>query len=140
WIGVPYTMLLTTGILMNIPKDLYEAASIDGASKVQVFTKITLPYVFFITTPALITTFMGNITSFNIIYLLTGGAGGVPPTDPSAAGGTDLLVTWLYKLTVDQRNYNVGAVISILTFVILSIGTLITYQRSKSYKEEEAFQ
>jgi len=140
WIGVPYTMLLTTGILMNIPKDLYEAAKIDGASKRQLFKHITLPYVFFITTPALITTFMGNITSFNIIFLLTGGAGGVPPTDPSAAGGTDLLVTWLYKLTVVQRDYNLGAVISILTFIILSIGTLITYQRSKAYKEEEAFQ
>ncbi|MDR2867053.1 MAG: sugar ABC transporter permease [Acholeplasmatales bacterium] len=140
WVGVPYTMLLTTGILMNIPTDLYEAAKIDGASKMQMFRYITLPYVFFITTPALITSFMGNITSFNIIYLLTGGAGGVPPTDPSAAGGTDLLVTWLYKMTVVQRDYNIGAVISIITFIILSIGTLITYRRSKSYKEEEAFQ
>jgi len=137
WIGIPYTMLQTTGVLMNVPKDLYEAAEMDGANKTQIFWKITLPYILFITTPALITSFMGNITSFNIIYLLTGGG---PAVGTSKAGATDLLVTWLYKLTVDNADYNIGAVISILTFIIMAIGTLISYRRSKAYKDEEAFQ
>jgi arabinogalactan oligomer/maltooligosaccharide transport system permease protein len=94
WVGIPYTMLMTSGILMNIPADLYEAATIDGASKRQIFFSVTVPYIVFVTTPYLITSFIGNITSFNIIYLLTGGA---PVVAGFKAGSTDLLVTWLYK-------------------------------------------
>ncbi len=138
WVGVPYTMLMTSGILMNVPAELYEAAEIDGASKHQIFRKITLPYIIFVTTPYLISSFMGNITSFNIIFLLTGGGPGAGAGD--TPGKTDLLVTWLFRLTVDQANYNLGAVVSILTFILMSIGTLITYRRSKAYKEEGAFQ
>ena len=77
WLGVPYTMLMTSGILMNIPADLYEAGTVDGASKAKMFFKITLPYVIFVTTPYLISSFIGNINSFNTIFLLTGGL----PTD-----------------------------------------------------------
>lgn len=137
WVGIPFTLLMTTGILMNIPKDLYEAAEIDGASKIQVFFKVTLPYIVFITTPYLISSFVGNITSFNIIFLLTGGGPVVPGY---FAGETDLLVTWLYKLTIDQGDYNQGAVIGIITFLLVATGTLLTYRRSKSFKEEDTFQ
>ena len=137
WIGVPYTMLMTTGILMNVPKDLYEAAQIDGATKRQAFFNITVPYILFVTAPYLITSFVGNITSFNVIFLLTGGDPVVPGY---VAGETDLLVTWLYKLTIDQSEYNVGSVIAIMTFIITATATLFSYRRSKSYKEEDAFQ
>lgn len=137
WVGVPYTMLMTSGILLNIPSDLYEAATVDGAGKARTLFKITLPYIMFVTGPYLISSFIGNITSFNIIFFLTGGGPGVPGY---IAGETDLLVTWLFKLTVDNSNYNLGSVIGILTFIITATGTLITYRRSKAYKEEEAFQ
>ncbi len=137
WVGVPYTLLQLTGVLNNIPGELYEAAQIDGANTIQIFTKITLPYVFYVTTPYLIATFTGNINNFNVIYLLSGGD---PVTNlSSTAGSTDLLVTWLYKLTIDKKYYNVGAVIGILTFVILAVGSLIVYRNSKSYKEEGGF-
>lgn len=138
WVGVPYTMLMTSGILMNIPSDLYEAAEIDGASGRQKFLKITMPYIIFITTPYIITSFVGNITSFNIIFLLTGG--GPDVVVGAKAGGTDLLVTWLYKLTIDERMYNLGSVIGIFTFIITATGTLLAYRRSKAYKDEGAFQ
>ena len=137
WIGVPFTMLMTSGILMNVPKELYEAAQIDGATKRKAFFNITVPYILFVTTPYLITSFIGNITNFNIIYLLTGGA---PTVSGYVAGETDLLVTWLYKLTIDQSDYNIGSVVGILTFIITATATLLTYRRSKSYKEEDAFQ
>ena len=137
WIGMPYTMLMTSGILMNIPTDLYEAATIDGANKTKMFTKITLPYILFVTGPYLISSFVGNITSFNVIYLLTGG---LPTYIGSKAGATDLLVTWLYKLTIDEGIYNVGSVISIMTFLITATITLVTFRRSKSYKQEDTFQ
>ena len=137
WVGIPYTMLMTSGILMNIPSDLYEAARVDGTSTVKMFFKITLPYVIFITTPYLISSFVGNINSFNSIYLLTGGG----PVYPGyQAGGTDLLVTWLYKVTIDKGMYNTGAVIGIFTFIITATITLITYRRSKAYNEEDTFQ
>lgn len=137
WVGIPYTMLMTSGILMNIPSDLYEAARVDGASTLKMFFKITLPYIVFVTTPYLISSFVGNINSFNTIYLLSGGG----PTYPGyQAGGTDLLVTWLYKVTIDKGMYNTGAVIGIFTFIITATITLITYRRSKAYNEEDTFQ
>ena len=137
WVGIPYTMLMTSGILMNIPADLYEAGRVDGASTMKMFFKITLPYIVFITTPYLISSFVGNINSFNTIYLLTGGG---PVYTGYQAGGTDLLVTWLYKVTIDQGSYNTGAVIGIFTFLITATITLITYRRSKAYNEEDTFQ
>ncbi len=142
WLGIPYTMLMTSGILMNIPADLYEAAKVDGTSKMKMFFKITLPYVIFITTPYLISSFVGNINSFNTIFLLTGGGPAVIAEGEAAyaAGQTDLLVTWLYKLTIDQGDYNTGAVIGIFTFLITATITLITYRRSKAYNEEDTFQ
>ena len=137
WVGVPYTLLQLTGVLQNIPAELYEAAKVDGANAVQIFFKITLPYMLYVTTPYLISTFTGNVNNFNVIYLLSGGD---PVVDMGAtAGKTDLLVTWLYKLTVDKQYYNIGAVIGILTFIILAVGALFTYRRSKSYKEEGGF-
>jgi arabinogalactan oligomer/maltooligosaccharide transport system permease protein len=137
WVGVPYTLLQLTGVLQNIPADLYEAADVDGASKVQQFFSITLPYMFYVTTPYLIATFTANVNNFNVIYLLSGGD---PVTNlASTAGDTDLLVTWLYKLTIENQYYNIGAVVGILTFVILAVGSLLTYRNSKSYKEEGGF-
>ena len=73
YVGIPYTMLMTSGILMDIPADLYEATTIDGANKWQMFRKITLPFIIFITTPYLISSLIGNITPFNIIFLTTNG-------------------------------------------------------------------
>lgn len=137
WIGIPFTMMQITGILQNIPADMYEAARIDGANVFQIFFKITLPYMLFVTTPYLITTFTGNINNFNVIFLLSGGN---PTPVGATAGKTDLLVTWLYKLTVDKQYYNIGAVIGIMTFVVLAIVALITFRSSGSYKDEEAMQ
>ena len=137
WLGIPYTMLMTSGILMNIPTDLYEAARVDGTSRPKMFFKITLPYIVFVTTPYLISSFIGNINSFNTIFLLTGGG---PSVGEYKGGETDLLVTWLYKLTIENGMFNTGAVIGILTFMITSTITLITYRRSKAYNEEDTFQ
>lgn len=137
WVGIPYTLLSVTGILQNIPAELYESARVDGANSFVIFTKITLPYMLFVMTPYLITTFTGNVNNFNVIYLLSGGA---PVPVGSTAGKTDLLVTWLYKLTVEQQYFNLGAVIGILTFVVLAVISLITYRNTGSYKNEEGFQ
>ena len=137
WVGIPYTIMQVTGILQNIPADLYEAARIDGANVAQQFIHITLPYMIFVMTPTIIGSFTGNINNFSVIYLLSGGGPTINAGD--TAGKTDLLVTWLYKLSVDQRNYNIAAVIGILTFVVLACVSLVTYRSSGSYKDEEGF-
>ena len=136
WVGIPYTVMSVTGILQNIPAEQYEAARIDGANAFQQFRNVTLPYMIFVMTPTLISSFTGNINNFNIIYLLSGGG---PTYIGDSAGQTDLLVTWLYKLTIDNQQYNLAAVIGILTFVVLATVALITYRNSGSYKDEEGF-
>ena len=136
WVGIPYTVMQVTGILQNIPADQYEAARIDGANVIQQFRYVTLPYMIFVLTPYIITQFTGNINNFNIIYLLTGGG---PTYVGDSAGQTDLLVTWLYKLSIDKQQYNMGAVIGIFTFVVLAVVALVTYRNSGSYKNEEGF-
>ena len=136
WVGIPYTVMSVTGILQNIPAEQYEAARIDGANAFEQFIHITLPYMIFVMTPTIISSFTGNINNFNIIYLLSGGG---PTYIGDSAGQTDLLVTWLYKLTMDNQEYNLAAVIGILTFIVLATVALLTYRNSGSYKDEEGF-
>ncbi len=138
WVGIPYTMLISTGILLNIPAEQYEAAKVDGASAFTVFRKITMPQIIYITTPYLITQFIGNLNNFNVIYLLTDGG----PSNSSYyyAGSTDLLVTWLYKLTADHRDYSIASTIGIIVFIVSAAISIITYSRSGSFKEEGSYQ
>ncbi|MDR1603588.1 MAG: sugar ABC transporter permease [Gracilibacteraceae bacterium] len=137
WIGIPYSLLITTGILMNIPADIYESARIDGAGPIKQFTAITLPYMLFITTPYLITQFIANINNFNAIYFLT--SGGPLAQAYYQAGETDLLVTWLYKLTVNFQDYNLASTIGILLFVVCSIVSLVTFNLTAGAQGEETF-
>ena len=142
WIGIPYLMLMATGILMNIPQDLYESAKIDGANVWQQYTKITLPYMLFVTAPYLLTSFVNNLNNFNVIYLLTGGE----PINPeltvggTAAGHTDLLITWLFKLTTGQNlDYKLASVVGILIFVVVAALSLIIYNVLPSTRNEEDY-
>ena len=139
WIGVPYLMLVVTGILMNIPADLYESANIDGANGFQQYTKITLPYMLFITGPYLLTSFTGNMNNFNVIYLLTGGGPNVQEYFGNA-GKTDLLITWLFNLAVNDSNYKFAAVIGIMVFIVVAGLSLIVYNLIPSTRNEEGFQ
>ncbi len=136
-------MLIATGILMNIPQDLYESSRIDGASVWQQYTRITLPYMLFVTGPYLLTSFIGNINNFNVIYLLTGGG----PTNPNlltsggSAGDTDLLVTWLFNMTTGaETNYKLAAVIGIMIFLVVAVISLVVYNLIPSTRNEEDFQ
>ena len=138
WVGIPFTIMIVTSVLTNLPEDQLEAARIDGANTFQIFRKITLPQIIFIMTPTLIPQFIGNINNFNVIYLLTGGA----PMNSNyyAAGDTDLLVTWLYKLTVEKADYNLASTIGIITFIVCAVFSLIAYTRSAAYNKEDMFQ
>ena len=144
WIGIPYLMLIATGILMNIPADLYESARIDGANAFQTYMKITLPYMLFVTGPYLLTSFTGNMNNFNVIFLLSGG--GPAMTDAAgvlgAPGESDLLITWLFKMitTSEPAAYNLASVIGILVFIVVAGISLVVYNIIPSIKNEEDFQ
>ncbi len=142
WVGVPYQMLIATGILLNIPHELSEAARIDGANGLQVFRHITMPYLLHITAPSLITGMVNNINNFNVIWLLTRDVYVTTDQLMASAGATevDLLVTWLYRLTQDQSNYKMASVIGILVFVVCSALTLIAFGRLSDRGREETFQ
>lgn len=132
WVGIPYNMLLISGLLLNIPKDNYEAAEIEGASKWQQFCKITFPYIFFMTTPMLISSFVSNINNFNVIYLLVGAGGGYVQS-------TDIMITWLYKLTIMNSEYNLGSAIGIIMFIVSATISLVIFRKSSAYQSEEEF-
>ena len=129
WIGVPYQMLISTGVLMNIPGDMIEAANIDGANPFQMFFRIKLPYLLSVQGPSLVTGFVHNINNFNVIYLLTNDT--YISRDQSMAASSarevDLLVTWLFRLTQDQYNYKMAAVIGIMVFIVCAVFTVVCF-------------
>ena len=136
WLNIPSSMLLATGILSNMDTGLYDAASIDGASSFKQFTKITLPFVVFATTPVLISQFVANFNNFGIFYFLRGG---LYMDGYFLASDTDLLINWLFNLSIDNNYYSIGATISIIIFIITSIISLIVYMSSASYKQEDTY-
>ena len=136
WISVPTSMLLATGILSNMNNELYEAASLDGAGRWKQFTKLTLPFVVFSTTPTLITGFVGNFNNFGVFYFLRGG---LYLDDYFLASDTDLLINWLYNLSIDNNYYGIGAAVSLIIFVITSVISLSTYVKSSAFKKEDTF-
>lgn len=141
WVGVPYLMLIATGVLMNIPEELKESARIDGANAFQIFKKITMPYMLFITGPYLVTQFTANINNFNVIYLLTQDVYVTTDQKLAASWGKeiDLLVTWLYRLTSEQYNYKMAAVIGICVFVVCAAITLFAFNFLIKGDKEETF-
>lgn len=141
WVGVPYQMLVATGVLMNIPADLLESAKIDGASGWVRFWKITMPYYWSVTGPSVITSIVGNINNFNVIYLLTGGYVTLDMQMAVVkAKETDLLVTWLFSLTQgDNANYAMASVIGIVAFVICAGFTLFSLFYMQRGGREKAF-
>ncbi|WP_313628276.1 carbohydrate ABC transporter permease [Enterococcus italicus] len=133
WLGFPYIFIVTTGTLQSIPEDLYEAATIDGASAVQKFRLITLPLILYSMAPIIITQYTFNFNNFNIIYLFNSGGPAVPG---STAGGTDILVSWIYKLTMQNSQYALAAALTILLSIFVIGVALWQFRRTNSFKEE----
>lgn len=142
WIGVPYLMLIATGVLMNIPTEYYESARIDGANGFQTFRRITMPFMLSVTGPYLITSFIANINNFNVIYLLTQDVFYTMDTKLAASNAKDidLLVTWLYRLTNEYYNYKMASVIGILVFLVCAVFTLVAFNFTFKGGREGKFQ
>ncbi len=142
WVGIPYQMLIATGVLMNLPSDQIESARIDGANPYQIFRHITMPYMLFVTGPALVTDFVKNFNNFNVIYLLTQDV--FVTTNQAMANSqareVDLLVTWLFNLTQNYYNYKMASVIGIMVFIVCAVFTLFAFNFMISGDKEEGYQ
>ncbi|GIP65134.1 sugar ABC transporter permease [Virgibacillus pantothenticus] len=133
WLGFPFVFALFTGVLQSVPRDMYEAADVDGGTRWQKLRHITLPHLLFATAPLLIMQYAGNFNNFNIIYLFNEGN---PAVRGQNAGGTDILISWVYKLTFESNNYNMAAAITIIMGLIISVFAFFQFRKTASFKEE----
>ena len=134
WLGTPYMFLIATGAIQALPNDIVEAAEVDGASGLQVFSKIKLPLVLLAMAPLLIASFAYNFSNFGAIYLLTGGG----PTIISSggiAGHTDILISYTYKLAFAAgkgSNYGLASAVSFLNFILVASISAYSFKKTKT--------
>ncbi|MFI6574868.1 ABC transporter permease subunit [Nocardiopsis sp. NPDC050513] len=135
WLGYPYMFLVSTGALQAIPRELEQAARIDGANAWQAFRHVTLPLLMVAMTPILVAVFAFNFNNFNAVWLLT--RGGPLFSDNSTAGATDLLITYTYRLAFNEATaqYGYAAALSVMIFVIVSVISVVSLWRSRALKE-----
>ena len=133
WMGFPTFMVMILGVLSNQDVSLYEAAQIDGANRMQVFAHIKLPLLMRAMSPLLVMNLAGNFNNFGAIYFLTSGG----PTNPKLqfAGDTDILISWIYKLTLNQRMYSMAAVMNILIFIFIAAVSIWNFSRTNAFQE-----
>ncbi|RMF15800.1 MAG: maltose ABC transporter permease MalF, partial [Gammaproteobacteria bacterium] len=123
WLGYPYMMLLCMGLLQSIPRDLYEASAMDGATPLDNLLRITLPMIIKPLMPLLIASFAFNFNNFVLIALLTGGAPDIIGAS-TPAGTTDLLVSYTYRIAFQDSGQNFGLAAAIATVIFLIVGSL----------------
>ena len=137
WFGFPYMFLICSAALQSIPKDMYEAADVDGANPWGRLRNITLPLLLIATAPVLISTFAFNVNNVNVVYLLTGGN---PPIVGAAtpAGHTDILISYTYRIAFESgggQDFGLGATIAILTFLLVAVMGAISFRWIRPLEE-----
>jgi len=134
WLGFPYAMALISGILSSVNQEMYEAADIDGANSWQKMTKLTVPTVLSSVAPLLILSVTFNFNNFGIVFFVTEGG----PLNPRylVAGSTDILISWIYKLTLEQRMFNYAGAMSVLIFVVVASVAAWNLSRTRAFKED----
>lgn len=136
WLGSAYIFLLSTGVLQSINKELYEAADIDGATSIKKLSKITVPLVLFQTAPLLVGQYTFNFNNFSIIWLFNNGGPFNPSQYGNLAGSTDLLISYIYKLTLENQYQALGAAITIIVSIALIIIAYIGYRNTEVFKKD----
>jgi len=134
WLGFAAPMVLITGVMTTLNQEIYEAASIDGANAFQQFKSLTLPTIFAAISPLLIMHISGAFNNFAIIYFITDGG----PMNPNymMAGSTDILLSWVFRLTFDHRMFNFASVFSTFIFLIIAAVSVPNLLRTRAFKED----
>jgi arabinogalactan oligomer / maltooligosaccharide transport system permease protein len=133
WFTFPFMMTACLGALQSVSDDLLEAARIDGARKWNQFRFVVFPTLRSVVVPLLITNYAFQFNNFNIIYLLT--KGNPPDIADPAAGGTDILGSYAYKLTLQQQRYGLAAAVAVFIFLIVATISFIAMRASGSFRE-----
>jgi len=132
WFSFPFMMTACLGALQAVPDELHEAARIDGAGPVARFRYVTSPVLRSVVAPLLIGNFAFQFGNFTFVYLLTAGR---PASETSEAGATDTLLTYGYKLTLEQSRYAVAAAYGVILFLIIGVLSLIAMKKSGAFAE-----
>jgi len=137
YLSYPYFYVLTSGALKAIPKDLFEAASIDGARPFTVVRKIVLPLVMRILSPLVIASFCFNFNNFTLVWGFN--AGGPPMADTAVPMGySDLLISFIYRLGFSSSNaadYGFSAAITVMLFILVALMVFFQTLNTKTIKE-----
>lgn len=123
WLGFPFMMVVALGGLQAIPRDLYDAARVDGANAWQRFRVITVPLLLPVLMPAAVLGTVWTFNNLNVIWLVSNGG---EPADQ-----THILVSYVYKAAFSQYRYAYGAALSLLIFLGLAATTLYSVHKSK---------
>jgi len=133
WTAFPFMMCACLGGLQSIPPSVYEAAAIDGASRIRRFWRITLPLLRPVIIPILIFTFAFHFNNFTVVWMLSEGG---PPTGVNAPGGSDIMITYFYRLAFGEGHfYAVAAAFSVILFFILAALTFLNLKITGATKE-----
>lgn len=132
WLAFPFMLTVSLGALQSVPSDVYEAASVDGATPWVQFKRITLPLLRSALLPVLISSFAFNFNQFTAIYLLTKGG---PAVQGSDAGATDILITYSYKLGFDLFQYGLACAYAIFIFVLVATLSGVNFKLTGAFDE-----
>ena len=138
WLGFPYMMVVSMGLIKAIPADLYEASAVEGAGPFTNFFKITWPLVRRPITPLLIASFAFNFNNFVLISLLTGGRPDFPDA-MVAAGKTDILISYVYRNAFQDsgQKFGVAAALSTVIFLLVAVITLVQMRYTKVAEDDK---
>ena len=132
WLGVPFMMMSISGALQALPKDMYEAAEIDGISGWDSFRHLTLPNLKSALVPLSLLGFIWTFNMFNVIYLMTAGGPSLYFGEP---GQTDILITYVYDVAFVDGAYGIAAAWSVVIFLMLLV---FSWQYMKQTNATEA--
>jgi ABC-type sugar transport system permease subunit len=136
WLSYPYFYIVSSGALQAIPRELFDAAAVDGANIWDRFRRITLPLLLSIVSPLLIASFSFNFNNFNLIYIFNEGRPPIAGT-PIPAGHTDILLSFVYKLafTSAQSDYGLASAISIMLFLFVGVITWLQFRYTHALED-----
>ncbi|HSG18623.1 MAG TPA: ABC transporter permease subunit [Anaerolineae bacterium] len=137
WLGYPYFLLVCTGALQAIPRDIYSAAEVDGANVFQRFRRITLPLLLVAVGPLLVASFVFNFNNFNVIFVFIEGG---PPIAGAItrAGHTDIMISYVFNLAFNSgrgADYGLASAITIVIFLVVAVITLLQFRYTKMWEE-----
>lgn len=135
WLAVPFMTVTAASIMHGLPAGIFEAARLDGAGPIRSFWFLTLPLVFRRMVPLLVLGFTAAFTNFSAIYLLTSGG----PAYPGAVGGagaTDIIISYIFKLTLMSRRYGLAAAYAVVVFAAVGTITIVAMRRLGKSRHE----